>query len=89
MATGDVESTPQEDALRSWVEAQIGPISRFERLPRWRPSWVIDVQKDGETLPLFVKGAREGGLRVPRPIEFEGIAFRLMWENGIPAPRLP
>ena len=42
-----------------WVEKTVGGrLVRWESQPRWRPAWFLDVERDGEILPLYWRGAR-------------------------------
>ncbi|MDJ0852382.1 MAG: phosphotransferase family protein [Myxococcota bacterium] len=42
-----------------WVEKTVGGrLVRWESQPRWRPAWFLDVERDGETVPLYWRGAR-------------------------------
>ncbi len=73
--------------LTDWIEAKLGGrVAKIERLPRWRPSWTVDVERDGSMIPLYVKGSRQG-FSSPRPVQFEGRAFEILREQGLPVPR--
>jgi hypothetical protein len=77
----------QEQILKDWIERHVGgQVVRIDRVPRWRPSWTVDFERDGKMLPLYVKGSREG-FSSPRPVQFEGRVFQILSENGLPAPR--
>ena len=76
----------RETLIKSWIEARIGPVMRLELQPRWRPAWIADAERGGETIPLYIKGARED-VHAVVPVELEGEALRILHENGVPAPR--
>ncbi len=81
------ESSPgavAESLLTAWIERNIGRVVRIEAQPRWRPAWLVDAERDGEILPLYVKGAREVHAFVP--VRLEGAALDVMHRNGVPAP---
>lgn len=71
----------------AWVEQCVGGrIARFERLPRWRPAWNFDVERDGKLLPLHFRGARiERGVY---PLEREKDVLVLLEREGIPVPHV-
>jgi hypothetical protein len=82
------ESSPgavAESLLTAWIERNIGRVVRIEAQPRWRPAWLVDAERDGEILPLYVKGAREVHAFVP--VRLEGAALDVMHRNGVPAPK--
>lgn len=74
-----------EDAVRTWLEHNLGPVVSIERQARWRPVWFADVERDGAVLQLCVRGDR---LDFPGifPLEHEMLLQRLMHEHGIPVP---
>ncbi|MEO8698104.1 MAG: phosphotransferase family protein [Acidimicrobiales bacterium] len=42
-----------------WIERTIGGrVIRCERQPRWRPAWFVDVDRDGDILPVYFRGDR-------------------------------
>jgi aminoglycoside phosphotransferase (APT) family kinase protein len=42
-----------------WTERVIGGrVVWSQRQPRWRPAWFLDVDRDGEILPLYFRGDR-------------------------------
>jgi aminoglycoside phosphotransferase (APT) family kinase protein len=42
-----------------WIEAELGgKIVAAERQPRWRPAWLLELERGGETLPLYFRGDR-------------------------------
>ena len=42
-----------------WIEAELGgTIVRAERQARWRPAWTLDLQREGEVVPLYFRGER-------------------------------
>src|SRR4051812_34551006 len=80
--------TIQDDSearLVSWVETTLGgKVVRFERQPRWRPAYFIDVERDGETIPLYFRGSRgPGGEDL---IRMEGELVNVLEAEGIRVP---
>ena len=74
--------------VRAWLEQNIGgEIGEFRRQPRWRPMYFVDVVRDGEVLPLLIRGDRPD---VPLifPLEHEMLTQRLIQECGVAAPKI-
>ncbi len=43
----------------AWAEKLVGGrLVRWKSQPRWRPAWFLDIERDGETVPLYWRGAR-------------------------------
>ncbi len=56
---GVSETTPLDPKWRrafSWIERRLG--GKIVRQGRWRPAWFIDLERDGETLPICFRGDR-------------------------------
>ena len=54
-----------EARLRAFVEdATRGKVTRMERQVRWRPAWFVDVERDGRTLHLHLRGDRGGDIAI-------------------------
>jgi aminoglycoside phosphotransferase (APT) family kinase protein len=81
---GETSPAPVESLLTAWIERHVGKVVRMERQPRWRAAWIVDAERDGAILPLYVKGARE--MHTMTPLRLEGAALRVLNENGIRSP---
>lgn len=78
----------EEAQIRAWLAENIGgTVTAFERLPRWRPSWQVTVERGGETLALHVRGDRPSGLGIC-PLRREYDVLSLLQANGIPVPHI-
>lgn len=79
----------QDDAkIRAWIAGNIdGTITAVERLPRWRPSWQVTVERGSDTLQLHVRGDRASGLGIC-PLRREYEVLKLFEQNGIPVPHI-
>lgn len=72
----------------AWLERHVGGrVVRIARQPRWRPVWFADVERDGETLELCVRGDRTD-MPLVFPLEHEMVLQRTMHEHGIPTPKV-
>ena len=76
-----------DEAVRNWLEHHIGPLSSFERQPRWRPAWFADVERDGAIVPLYVRGDREG-LEFSLYTHREADILEALENHGIPVPHI-
>jgi aminoglycoside phosphotransferase (APT) family kinase protein len=84
MTDSPVPSTP--DAAKI-VEAHAGGrVVDIERQLRWRPTWFLTLERDGELLPLVLRGDRTDSEAFPLRHEFT--FHRLMEERGFPVPHL-
>jgi aminoglycoside phosphotransferase (APT) family kinase protein len=71
----------------AWIERQLGGrLVRWESQDRWRPAWFLELERDGETLPLYWRGARQEFHRDTGPLEREGRILEVLERNGIPVP---
>lgn len=87
-ANASGQTAPAEARLRRWLEEELGGrVLRIERQPRWRPAWWVDLERDGATLPLVVRGDRSD---VPGvfPLEHEMRLQQLLGAHGIPVAKV-
>jgi hypothetical protein len=77
--------TVTETLLIDWIERTIGKVIRIEPQARWRAAWIVDAERDGKIIPLFVKGSRE--VHALTPVKLEGAALDVFYKNGIKAPK--
>lgn len=90
----DIVGVPDYDdaaveRIRAHVEAVTGgKIVRMERQVRWRPAWFADVEKDGEIIPLHLRGDRAGDVAIFPELKRESDIIELLYEHGIPVPQV-
>src|SRR5205809_533293 len=77
-----------ESILKAWIEHNVGEVVRLERQGRWRPAWFVDVKKDGQVLPLYVRGARADTIAQPQPLSFECEVFKMFGDGGVRTPTI-
>jgi aminoglycoside phosphotransferase (APT) family kinase protein len=80
-------SSDDDAAVRTWIEANLGPVRAIERQARWRPAWFVDVEIGAEVVPLYVRGARPGLSGSARPRQ-EGEILTVLEQHGIPVPHV-
>jgi len=82
------QTAEEHRGIEEWVAKNIGGrVTRIERQRRWRPVWRVDVEKDGEHLPLVFKGMRAWDA-IPFTLEHEYRMLEVLAANGIPVPPL-
>ena len=90
MGTATVPPPPDatDRKVYDWLTANIGPVTAFERQPRWRPGWNVVVERDGAPLPLYVRGPRGDTYVSPVDMHQEAEIHHVFERHGIPAPRV-
>jgi hypothetical protein len=75
--------------LRAFVERLVGGrITRMERQIRWRPAWFVDVERDGRTLRLHLRGDRGGTVAIFPDLRREAEVIGVLHDHGVPVPRI-
>lgn len=87
-AIDPVNLDPFDRKVFDWLTTNLGTVIRFDRHPRWRPGWDAEVVRDGEIVPLYIRGPRGDSYVSPVDMIQEGAIHRAFEANGIPAPRL-
>lgn len=85
-------STQPDDAWRdatTWIERSLGGrVVEAARQPRWRPAWFFDLERDGETLPLYFRGERGETDHGVYALEHEMRVLQVLEQQGIPVPHV-
>ena len=72
-----------------WIEGELGGrIVRAERQARWRPAWFLDLERGGDTLPLYFRGERGEADHGAYALEHEMNVLQVLERNGIPVPHV-
>ena len=72
----------------AWIETMLGgKVVSSSRQARWRPLYFVDLERDGETLELVVRGARVDTPCV-FPLEHEMLVQDEMFKAGVNVPRV-
>jgi hypothetical protein len=70
-----------------WAERTLGGrLVRWESQPRWRPAWFLDIERGGETLPLYWRGARREWGSDTTSLELELRVLELLEKHGVRVP---
>jgi aminoglycoside phosphotransferase (APT) family kinase protein len=73
----------------TWIERSTrGRVVRCERQPRWRPAWYLDVETDGEVLPLYFRGDRGSLDHGVYALEHELAVLQVLEAHGIAVPHV-
>ena len=80
--------SPWQQAF-DWIEETVGGrIRHFERQARWRPAFFLDVEREGETLPIYVRGARTEVPDNDSVLKFEHDIMVQLAKDGVPLPHI-
>lgn len=78
-----------EEKLQARIEVLVGgKVIAMSRQVRWRPSWFVDVEKDGDIVKIYARGDRNSDV-VPFPdLKREADVLSILGQHGIPAPHI-
>ncbi|WP_375198095.1 phosphotransferase [Sphingobium sp.] len=86
--------------LNNYDDAGVGRITAFveqltggkvvglERLVRWRPSWFIDVEREGTVRRLHLRGDRGGDVSIFPDLKREADVIAVLHGQGLPVPEI-
>ncbi len=87
MAT-DIAVDGETQKVVDWLTDNVGgKVVSIARQPRWRPQWIADVERDGETLPLMVRGERYD-MELTWSLEHEMNFQKTMGDIGVAVPHV-
>jgi aminoglycoside phosphotransferase (APT) family kinase protein len=88
----DVQQAARETGavqVVEWVERNLGgTVVRLQRLPRWRPSWDIDVAGDSGTVKIYARGERGPDFPSPFSLDHEVAVHDMFEANDVPVPHV-
>jgi aminoglycoside phosphotransferase (APT) family kinase protein len=88
MATpSETSAADVENQIAGWISASVGPVRSIERQGRWRPAWVVEAERDGEKLSLYVRGDRES-MEDNMLVSKEAEVLQGLEACGIPVPHV-
>ena len=89
VARARAELDPEWQRAFAWVEKELsGKIVSFDRQPRWRPAFFVDLVRGGETIPLYLRGERGALDHGAFPFEHEARVLQVMESEGLPVPHI-
>jgi aminoglycoside phosphotransferase (APT) family kinase protein len=71
----------------TWLEKNLGKVTLFAPHARWRTGWDAEVSRDGELIPLYIRGPRGDNYTSPINMAQEAAIHRAYIANGIPVPK--
>ncbi|MDJ0788680.1 MAG: phosphotransferase family protein, partial [Myxococcota bacterium] len=75
--------------LVDWIASELDAhVVAWERQERWRPAYFLEVEREGERLPLYFRGARTEVEDGAAAIRFEAGVLRELERGGVPVPRV-
>ena len=76
-----------EQTIDVWIREHLGArVISITRQARWRAAWLVDVERDGISLPLVVRGERGADIPMQFPLRHEMSLQKTLAEQGIPVP---
>lgn len=77
------------ERITAFVETLTGgKVVGLERLVRWRPSWFVDVEKDGSVRRLHLRGDRGGDVSIFPDLKREADIIDILHRYGLPVPEI-
>lgn len=81
--------SPEWERAFAWVEGELGGrIVGARRQARWRPAWYLDLERQGEIVPLYFRGARGEADHGAYALEHEMGVLQVLEANDIPVPHV-
>jgi aminoglycoside phosphotransferase (APT) family kinase protein len=80
---------PRWQAGFAWLERELGGrVVSVRRQPRWRPAFFLELERDGERVPLYWRGKRGEIANGDEQLEREANVLLAMEREGIPVPHV-
>lgn len=75
-------------AIIAWIEENVGgKVTEYRSQERWRDAWFATLERDGESLPLYIRADRNEEVQAGR-LGLEAAALGILGSNGLPAPKI-
>ncbi len=65
-----------------------GRIVASQRQVRWRPAWFVEVERNGTTETIHLRGDRGGNVAIFPDLKRESDIIEVLYEHGIPVPKI-
>lgn len=78
----------KEAVIDEWIARELGgSVRTMARQSRWRPVWIVDVERAGDVLPVMVRGERTDTPLI-FPLRHEMLLQQQLSAAGIPVPEV-
>lgn len=82
-------SNPEEQRLAAFIESCVGgTVVSLNRQPRWRKCWYATVERNGETLPLYIRGDKQLDAEPYPGLKRENDILVRLAQGGLPVPHV-
>jgi aminoglycoside phosphotransferase (APT) family kinase protein len=81
-------NTEMDRKVFAWLESNMGKVTLFAPHARWRTGWDAEVFRDGELIPLYIRGPRGDNYTSPINMAQEAAIHRAYLANGIMVPKV-
>ena len=79
----------EEDRLTARLEELLGgTVTALARQPRWRKAWYATVDRDGESVELYIRGDKQIDAEPYPGLDREAAILTVLESNGIPVPHV-
>src|SRR5277367_3817194 len=86
----DAMATSEEELrLRPQIERLVGGrVISLERQPRWRKAWFAVVEREGVSVPIYIRGDKQIDAEPYPGLAREAAILNLFRQHGLPVPRV-
>lgn len=75
-------------AIVAWIEANLGGrVTECRSQERWRSAWFATWERDGQSLPIYIRGDRDEAIQAGR-LGLEAAVTTILRDHGLPAPEV-
>jgi aminoglycoside phosphotransferase (APT) family kinase protein len=79
----------EESRLSRYIESVMGGrVTAIERQVRWRKAWFAQLTKDGNDIPLYIRGDKQLDAEPYPGLEREAAILELLEAGGVPVPHV-
>lgn len=79
----------EEARLTTFIEGCVGGVVvSLERQPRWRKAWYCQVERDGNLIPLYIRGDKQLDAEPYPGLSREAGILKILQAHGLPVPHV-